>query len=215
MSKLPRVLITGGPTRAYLDRVRFLSNVSSGELAFRLCTRLRAHRARVAAVVGPNCFDFKRLKLAHYAPVETTEEMAAAVYKLCRQFKPDYAVFSAAVLDFVPAERLEGKVTSKGDWTVRLKPSAKIIDEVAARFPKIKRIGFKLEWEPHEDKAEWGAKLLEEKGLDVLCLNYLSQISKKSHPAYLFSNGNKMARAKTKKEIADWLTWYIFANQMT
>ncbi|MCB0403458.1 MAG: hypothetical protein KDD51_01635 [Bdellovibrionales bacterium] len=213
MSKLPRVLITGGPTRAYLDRVRFLSNVSSGELAFRLCTRLRQHRARVAAVVGPNCFEFRRLKLTHYVPVETTEEMAAAVYKLCRQFKPDYVVFSAAVLDFVPAECLEGKVTSKGDWTVRLKPSPKIIDEVAARFPTIKRIGFKLEWEPQADKMDWGAKLLSEKGLDVLCLNYLSQINKKAHPALLFSRKQKPARAKTKKEIADWLTWYIFADR--
>ncbi|MCB0419117.1 MAG: hypothetical protein H6617_08475 [Bdellovibrionaceae bacterium] len=212
MSKLPRVLVTGGPTRAYLDRVRFLSNVSSGELAFRLCTRLRQHRARVAAVIGPNCFDFRRLKLTHYAAVETTEEMADAVYKLCRQFKPDYAVFSAAVLDFVPEERLEGKNTSKGDWTVRLKPSAKIIDEVASRFPKIKRIGFKLEWDPKADKMEWGAKLLEEKGLDVLCLNYLSQINRKNHPAYLFSKDKKTVRAKTKKEIADWLTWYIFGN---
>lgn len=212
MSKLPRVLVTGGPTRAYLDRVRFLSNVSSGELAFRICTRLRQHRAKVAAVMGPNAFDFRRLKLAHHVPVESTEEMSAAVYRLCRQFKPDYVIFSAAVLDFIPEEKLEGKVSSKNRWTVTLKPTPKIIDEVAKRFPKIKRVGFKLEWEPEGDKLELGTRLLEQKNLDVLCLNYLSQIQEKKHPAILFSKDKKPTRARTKLEIANWITWYIFGQ---
>jgi len=200
-----KVLLNGGPTRAYLDDVRYLSNFSSGGLAFEIARALKAKRIDVAAVIGPTSLDFSPLKLRRLKNVETIEQMRAEMLSLCKSFRPDVVIFSAAVLDFIPKQKKSGKVSSRGTWTIELKPSPKIIDEVARKFPRAKRIGFKLQWEK-KNPQKFGAKLLEEKGLHGLVLNYLPEIKKGSHPALLFTPGKKPFPAKTKREIARWIS---------
>ena len=205
--KAPRVLITGGPTRAYLDRVRFLSNVSTGALAHALARQLKARGVKVAAVVGPTCHDFRGLGLTHFVSVETNRQMETEVLRLCRAFRPDFAVFSAAVLDFEPVSVRPGKRSSRSGWTVRLRPTPKIIDRVGRRFPGIRRIGFKLEWASgRTDWTAWASRRMREQGLEALCLNFLSEIEGKRHPARLFSRDGKSAQAPTKEAIARWIT---------
>jgi phosphopantothenoylcysteine decarboxylase/phosphopantothenate--cysteine ligase len=211
-ARLPRVLVTGGPTRAYLDRVRFLSNFSSGALAYELCRRLTRQGLEVALVSGPSAQPFEKLALDEWHAVETTREMRDAVMRTCREFRPDFAVFSAAVLDFEPTRLRAGKVSSGvKQWQLTLKPTPKIIDEVARRFPKIKRIGFKLEWErPSEKRVHALAEqTLREKGYEALCLNFLADISGKEHPAFLLSRDGDVARAANKAEIARWIAAHI------
>jgi len=202
-----RVLLNGGPTRAFLDEVRFLSNISSGQLAFEIARALIGKKIEVAAVMGPTALDFSQLRLSKLANVETIEEMRERMLALCKTFKPDFIVFSAAVLDFVPEKKQFGKVSSKGGWTLRLKPSPKIVDEVARRYPSAKRIGFKLEWKKRSlaSAKRYGAKLLKEKNLHALCLNYLSEIREGGHPALLFTRDEAPVVAKSKKEIARWI----------
>ena len=48
-----RVLITAGPTREYLDPVRFLSNPSTGKMGLALAQEARARGAEVTVVLGP------------------------------------------------------------------------------------------------------------------------------------------------------------------
>jgi len=206
-----KVLLNGGPTRAYLDDVRYLSNFSSGGLAYEIASALKAGKIDVAAVVGPTAYDFSRLKLRRLKNVETIEQMRAEMLSLCKSFRPDVVIFAAAVLDFVPKQKKTGKVSSKGTWTLELKPSPKIIDEVARKFPRAKRIGFKLQWEK-KSPEKLGQKLLEEKGLHGLVLNYLPDIKKGSHPALLFTTGQKPVKAKTKKEIARWIAVLCLAQ---
>ena len=48
-----RVLVTAGPTREYLDAVRFLSNASSGKMGF-ACAKAAARAGHdVTLVTGP------------------------------------------------------------------------------------------------------------------------------------------------------------------
>ena len=172
----------------------------------------------MALVTGPTDQPFAKLPLSKLVSVETTEEMHDAVLDLCRSFRPTHAVFTAAVLDFTPVRRLKGKVSSKlKTWTIHLKPTPKIIDEVARKFPKIKRVGFKLEWEGagSRRKETLARRLLGGKGLDAVCINYLSEIQqagKGGHPAYLFSSDGKSFRADSKAEIARWISAYIRRN---
>lgn len=202
-----RVLLNGGPTRAFLDEVRFLSNISSGALAYEIAKALKARKCEVAAVIGPTALDFSRLGLQRFESVETIEEMRKGMLKACKAFRPDFIVFSAAVLDFVPDEKRKGKVSSKGGWTLHLKPSPKIVDEIAQSFPSAKRIGFKLEWKKQSvaSAKRFGTRLLEEKNLHGLCLNYLSEIGGGKHPALLFTPGKPPVAATSKKAIARWV----------
>lgn len=210
-----RILVTGGPTRAYLDRVRFLSNVSTGEVAYRLCRQLSVGGASVLAVIGPAAFDFESLDLAGLRRVETNDEMTRAVIAACRRFRPDVAIFSAAVLDFAPARARAGKVRSAdGSWRLELRPTPKIVQEVARRFPEIRRIGFKLEWKRSRGvRAESAAdRLRRRQGLDGLCLNYLSEIGRAAHPAVLSFSGAPARHVRTKQGIADAISDYVFES---
>jgi phosphopantothenoylcysteine synthetase/decarboxylase len=200
-----KVLVTGGPTRAYIDQVRYLSNHSTGELAYHLCTDLGKANAKVAAVIGPTAFPFSKLKLARYRAVETNLEMYDEVIAACRSFRPQVAIFSAAVLDFAPKRIQSGKVSSnKTRWTIDLVPAPKIIDEVGRQFPTIRRIGFKLQWDVLAGKKleRFAMTYLEKKRLDGLVLNFLPQIHGGKHPAYIFTPDGKMTRAQTKAEIS-------------
>lgn len=200
----PVVVLTGGPTRAYLDRVRFLTNVSSGAVAYELAKALRKAGFDVVAVTGPTALPFSELPLKQWIPVETNDEMEKAVLAACRRHRPFAAIFSAAVLDFAPVRTGRGKRASAGgDWVLRLKPTRKIVDEVGRRFPKLVRIGFKLEWR-REAAAEKRVlkRYLGTKGLDGLLVNYLSELGPKRHPARFFRPDGSSVSCAGKPAIA-------------
>jgi len=203
-----RVLVTAGPTRAYLDDVRYLTNFSTGELAYETVRRFtRSKKLDVSLVVGPSCFDFRSLKLKRLSHIQTTEQMQQQVLRECQLFKPQVAIFSAAVLDFTPTRVLKEKRRSVGNWKIELKPTPKIIDEVGKRFPHIRRIGFKLETtrlSPAQAKR-LAIETLKAKNLDALCFNFLPDIRLNGHKALLVSRCGKVGVGMTKKEIAQWL----------
>lgn len=209
------VLVTAGPTRAYLDRVRYLSNYSTGQLGFEICQALEKRGFEVIAVVGPCEAPFEKLKKTKVLYVETVQEMHKAVMKVCKDSSPEFAVFSAAVLDFTPSKRESSKVSSKNSWNLKLVPTPKIIDDVNRRFPKVKKIAFKLEWKAPAMKAlrAFAIKNMQDKSAEALCLNYLSDIKGKKHPAFLFTSDGKCSRAHSKKTIAQWITRFIFLSE--
>ena len=210
-----RVLVTAGPTRAYLDRVRYLSNGSSGRLGYLICEILAKNGIKVIAVVGPSEVSFDSLKNISLFKVETVEEMHRAVMQVCKKYSPDFAVLSAAVLDFTPKTMMTGKVSSKNSWNLALVPTPKIIDEITIRFPRIKKIAFKLEWKRPSPKSikAFGLKNIKDRSAVALCLNYLSDINKTAHPAFLFNHKGGFQKAKTKQEIAEWICNYILTTE--
>ncbi len=211
-TKKLRVLVTGGPTRAYLDDFRFLSNHSTGEVAFHICNGLIRKGIATALVAGPCEAPFSTLKLKKHVPVQTHQQMLAAVLKLCSSFRPDFVIFSAAVLDFEPEKILKGKTSSKSSWTIRLKPTAKIIDQVKKKFPKIKRVGFKLEagrMDPKKAAAFAQAKATDQ-DLFALCLNYRADISNGMHRALIWDRNSNLL-VNTKREIAERLIKIVCA----
>lgn len=205
-----KVLLTAGPTRAYLDPIRYLTNYSTGALGFLLAKRLLEKGFKVAVVRGPCTQPFEDLTGLEVISVETAEQMLQATLKACESFRPDYAVFTAAVLDFRPEKVFESKKSSREAWKIKLIPNPKIIDEVGRVYPWIKRIGFKLETEkPTPSEIEKNARtLLVQKKLEGICINFFRDIQEKSHPAWFFYNQGKK-RLSTKSQIADWIVQFI------
>lgn len=206
--------MTAGPTRAYLDSVRYLSNYSSGQLGYEVCRELEK-RANVIAIVGPCEAPFEKLKNTKVLHVETVQQMHKAVMKICKESSPQFAIFSAAVLDFTPLKRESGKVSSKYSWNLKLVPTPKIIDDVSQRFPQIKKIAFKLEWKVPAMKSlkKFAMQNIKDKSAEALCLNYLSDIKGKSHPAFLFTRDGSYIRAHSKKAIARWISRFIESSE--
>lgn len=113
-----RVVVTAGPTRAYLDPVRFLSNASTGVMGFAIATAAADKGADVVLIAGP-------VSLATPAGVERIDvETGAQMLDACeRQFaRAPVAVLAmvAAVADLIPAEPAREKV-----------PKAQVLDRLA------------------------------------------------------------------------------------
>src|ERR1700754_3446315 len=74
--QIMRILITAGPTREYLDDVRFLSNASSGRMGYALAEAALAAGHQVVLVTGPVTLTPPAGCEVHH--VETSEEMRDA-----------------------------------------------------------------------------------------------------------------------------------------
>ena len=81
------IVITGGPTREAIDPVRYISNHSSGKMAFALAAEAAAEGAKVTLISGPVSLDTPaRVKRIN---VESAEEMLESVMSS----SPDIDVF--------------------------------------------------------------------------------------------------------------------------
>src|SRR6266436_5994340 len=95
---MARILITSGPTRQYLDPVRYLTNASSGRMGRALVEAALALGHEVVVVSGPVEIDYT--KAARVVPVTSTEEMLTAAgheFESC-----DGLIGAAAPCDYRP-----------------------------------------------------------------------------------------------------------------
>jgi len=163
-----KVLISAGPTRVYLDPVRFISNPSTGTMGYMLAEEAALLGAEVQLISGP-----VHLKLnhpnVHITNVETVDEMSEEMHK---NFEESTIVISAAAVgDYQPRVRQSEKIKKSGDsLNLELVKTKDILFELG----KIKKnqllIGFALETENEFDNA---SKKLVKKNLDAIVLNSL------------------------------------------
>lgn len=92
-----RVLISAGPTRTYIDPVRFLSNASTGAMGFALAAAARALGAEVTLVAGP--VELATPAGVRRVDVETAGQMHAALEQALAETPVDLLAMVAAVSD--------------------------------------------------------------------------------------------------------------------
>ncbi|MGC9071383.1 MAG: bifunctional phosphopantothenoylcysteine decarboxylase/phosphopantothenate--cysteine ligase CoaBC [Acidilobus sp.] len=129
-----RVLVTAGATRSWIDRVRFVTNPSSGRMGVEVAMEAFARGAAVDLVHGSVEIEIPHFIRSH--PVETTEQMAEKVRELTSGQEYDVIVGAAAPLDFRVKEPFKGKLKSDGSYSITLEPSLKVLSSVAKR-PKV------------------------------------------------------------------------------
>src|SRR6478752_9518220 len=107
---MARILITSGPTRQYLDPVRYLTNASSGRMGRALAAAALAEGHEVVVVTGPITGDYP--DGAEVVRVITTDEMFAA----CQELFPncDGVIGAAAPCDYRPLKVETQKIAKKG-----------------------------------------------------------------------------------------------------
>ncbi len=162
------VLVTAGPTREYVDPVRFLSNPSSGKMGFALAEAAARRGARVTLVSGPAQLDTP--PRVERIDVETAEEMHDAVMA---HRAADIVIMAAAVSDYAPKERaLQKMKKQRGEMTLRLRRTTDILYALQQQRAKGQLlVGFALET---SDGLENARKKLREKNLDWIALNMLA-----------------------------------------
>ena len=100
-----KALVTTGPTREYLDPVRFISNESSGKQGYEIALALKRMGVKTTLIAGPSNLQIEKgLKVIK---VKTSDEMFSAVKK---SLPVDVAVCTAAVSDFKPSTFHKNKI---------------------------------------------------------------------------------------------------------
>ena len=200
------ILLTAGPTRAYLDDVRYLTNASSGRMAAAIAEAAVAAGHDVVIVSGPVAVDYPAS--ARVIPVMTTREMLAA--SLVELPRVDGVIATAAPCDFEPGRRAAGKIPRRGDGLrLELVPTPDVIATLA-------REGSDGQWfvafalEPGADPTRAFEKI-EAKRCDLIVVNDVTAIEGTSTAVTVYDRSHAAvgSRAGTKREVAAWLVELI------
>jgi len=167
---MARILITSGPTRQYLDPVRYLTNRSSGRMGYAVAREALRRGARVVLVSGPTSLEPPAG--ARFIAVSTAAEMRRA---LLAEFPQCTAVvMAAAVADYRPVEVSLKKLNrARGPLELKLEPNADILKELGEINKNGKLlVGFAAET---EDLIENATKKLRDKKLDMIVANNIAE----------------------------------------
>ena len=100
-----KALVTAGPTREYIDPIRYISNESSGKQGYEIAIALNKLGIKTTLIAGPSkLVDPKGVKIRKTI---SADEMLDEVKK---SLPVDIAVCTAAVTDFKPAEKKRNKI---------------------------------------------------------------------------------------------------------
>ena len=163
-------LISAGPTREWIDPVRFLSNPSSGKMGYALARAAVDRGMQVTLVSGPTAL--KAPAGAEVLYVETAREMQEAMSQ--RFAKADLIIMAAAVSDHRPETRSKQKQKKE---QVRMTLDLVANPDILMELGKQKKngqtlVGFAAETENQLPNAR---RKLREKNLDWIVANDVSE----------------------------------------
>ena len=163
-----KVVVTAGPTREYLDPVRFVSNRSSGKMGYELASEAVRRGAEVVLISGPVQLAVP-LGVKHHS-VQTAREMSKMVQKHFQT--ADILIMAAAVSDFKFARESTKKVKKeKLSEGLVLMPTDDILLQLSRKKKKQVMVGFAAETEDIERNA---LAKLKKKDLDMIVANDVS-----------------------------------------
>lgn len=201
-----KVMITAGPTREKIDPVRYISNYSTGKMAYAIADELASRGAEVTVISGPVSVKATEPSVK-VVDVESGREMAAA----CESRFPDVdiAVMCAAVADYTVENPSATKIKREGN----LPPEIKLVKnpDIARTLGEMKSPGQMLVGFALETDNETGNALgkMERKNLDMIVLNSLRDkgagFATDTNKVSVFTRGDQLPveiPLKTKREVA-------------
>lgn len=168
------ILITSGPTREYIDDVRFISNPSSGKTGYYLAAEAKARGAKVVFVTGKTAFIPEADIVEH---VVSAADMFLQAKKYAK--KADVIIGAAAVGDFT-ARKVKGKIergarnAERGIKTMNLEltSTVDILAEIGKAKGKKIIVGFSAEAGANTVRAK---EKIKTKNLDLVVFNDISK----------------------------------------
>ncbi|MGI8980080.1 MAG: phosphopantothenoylcysteine decarboxylase [Pirellulaceae bacterium] len=163
---MARILITSGPTRQYLDPVRYLTNASSGRMGRALAEAALGAGHEVVVVSGPVAVEYPQR--ARVLPVISTEELL----ETCQREFPhcDGVIGAAAPCDYRPVHVESKKIAKTGQpLELHLVETPDVMATLGAtKRPGQWLVGFALETDDQRFRA---LVKLEKKSCDLIVLN--------------------------------------------
>ncbi len=232
-----RVLITAGGTRAYIDEIRWLGNVSSGRFGAELAWAALRQGASVLHFHSERAVSPVEKKINISAPLEPQWEEAQA---LATAFAPhrsryrertflslesyqekleeilrtehfDVIFLAAAVSDYAPVAQT-GKIPSDREHlTIELDRVPKTIDRVKSWAPSIYQVGFKLlVGSSREELLAAAEKSALHNGSDCIVANDLVDLRESRHTIHLVRPGQPTETYQPESDPAERLVERVF-----
>ncbi len=159
--KNKRVVVTAGPTREFIDPVRFISNRSSGRMGFFIAEVARYLGADVTLISGP--VDIRPPWGVDYKTITTADELKERLFSIS---DIDILIMCAAVADFRPKQRLHSKIPKESlQGPLELEANPDILAEFTRLYKKTFVVGFSAQT---EDIIKNGMAKLNKKDVDLL-----------------------------------------------
>jgi phosphopantothenoylcysteine decarboxylase/phosphopantothenate--cysteine ligase len=195
-----KILVTAGPTREYLDPVRYFSNDSSGRMGFALAAEAVLRGAAVTLVTGPVNLKAPHCRVAH---VVTARQMHRAAFRYGKG--ADIIIASAAVGDWRPVRRASLKikkpVRASSSWEIPFVLNPDILKD----FSRLKTrgrpvlVGFALET---NDLIRNARAKLKAKKLDLIVANSPEAFGNRiSKVIFLDADGNISRYGRADKKL--------------
>lgn len=167
-----KVLILSGGTAEPIDKVRVITNLSSGKTGVSLAEEFCRQNYDVEVIKGLG------KDVPYYIKSEnviTSQEMLKKALELGKY--ADIIISCAAISDYAPETNFEGKLSSDiKTQVIQLKQTPKVLEELRKKFPKKIIIGYKAEYGTNLDELKEKAQSrLEKYNLDVIIANDLSK----------------------------------------
>lgn len=163
-----KILMTSGGTIEMIDDVRGITNISSGKMGAAIANTAESMGAKVTLITS-NHKDY--LKNINAIYVSDAQSMHDAVLKHISD--QDIFISVAAVSDFKPKEKLNGKLKKDtASMNLQLEPTIDILKEVGLSKNKIFKVGFAAE---SENLIENAKKKLRTKNLDLIVANLIQE----------------------------------------
>ena len=164
-----KALVTAGPTREYIDPVRFISNRSSGKQGYEIAKSLVENGFETTLISGPT--NINPIDGINFIKVKSADEMLNETLK---NLPSDVAIFSAAVTDFKVKNIEIEKIKKNKISELSLEKNVDILSHISnhnSLRPKLV-IGFAAETSSIKKNA---LKKLSEKNCDWIIANDISK----------------------------------------
>lgn len=173
-----KFIITAGPSREWIDDVRFISNPSTGRMGIALANSVVSRGGEVCLLLGPTSLqppDHPKLEVKH--PI-TTQDFITILSEELKQKKFDVLISAAALSDFTPKSSQTGKISSDlSELVVEFKSTPKLIKTARILSEDLIIVGFKAESSLDSNSIVDNAyKRLKDSKIDLMIANSI-------HPA--------------------------------
>ena len=166
-----KVLVTAGPTREYIDPVRFITNHSTGKMGYAIAENCMRRGADVTLVTGPT--SIKKPDFVKVIDIISADDMFNAVKDNMENM--DIIIKAAAVADFTPQAYVDEKIKkeNKADIGISLKKTTDILSYLGEHKKANQFIcGFAMET---QNVIENARGKLNRKHADMIVANSLKQ----------------------------------------
>jgi len=200
-----KVVVTAGPTREYLDPVRYITNPSSGKMGYELAIMAQKMGAKVTLISGQT--SLQRPSGVNFISVVSTEEMANATIEQAKS--ADIIIGAAAPSDLTPQEYSLEKVKKEDiDSQIAFKRTTDILKEVG-KNKTANQILVAFAAESDEERImDYAAIKLKSKNADMVVANNIKRDDIGFNADYneaviIFADGtSKKLDRRSKREIA-------------